>query len=191
MAEWRKGEGAVKRVVVCEKPSQARNVRAAVGSRFGEIVAARGHLYELQEPEDVNPQWATWSGDLLHHGKPYELKPRKGTADARKALKAALRGAGEAIVATDCDREGTLIGMDAVRMAGFRGKVSRAIFSAEDPRTIRAAFDDLRPARGVRRAAPGRRGAAPRRTRSSTSRSPEPPLARCSRKAAASSESGA
>ena len=47
-------------------------------------------------------------------------------------------------------------------MAGFRGKVSRAIFSAEDPRTIRAAFDDLRPAGefdGQRRAGEARRQA--------------------------------
>jgi len=40
-------------IVITEKSSQAKDVRAAVGSRFGEILPAEGHLFDLLEPEDV------------------------------------------------------------------------------------------------------------------------------------------
>ena len=48
-------------IVITEKSSQAKDVRAAVGSRFGEILPAEGHLFDLLEPEDVVPAWKRWS----------------------------------------------------------------------------------------------------------------------------------
>jgi hypothetical protein len=42
-------------IVITEKSSQAKDVRVAVGSRYGEILAAEGHLFDLLEPEDVVP----------------------------------------------------------------------------------------------------------------------------------------
>jgi DNA topoisomerase III len=48
-------------IVITEKSSQATDVRAAVGSRYGEILPAEGHLFDLLEPEDVVPAWKHWS----------------------------------------------------------------------------------------------------------------------------------
>jgi DNA topoisomerase-3 len=48
-------------IVITEKTSQAKDVRAAVGSRYGDILAAEGHLFELLEPEDVVAAWKRWS----------------------------------------------------------------------------------------------------------------------------------
>ena len=42
-------------IVITEKSSQAKDVRAAVGSRYGAVLPAEGHLLDLVEPEDVNP----------------------------------------------------------------------------------------------------------------------------------------
>jgi DNA topoisomerase III len=42
-------------LVITEKTSQAKDVRAAVGSRYGTILPAEGHLFDLLEPEDVVP----------------------------------------------------------------------------------------------------------------------------------------
>src|SRR5437763_2514627 len=44
-------------IVITEKSSQAKDVRAAVGSRYGDILPAEGHLFDLLEPEDVVPAW--------------------------------------------------------------------------------------------------------------------------------------
>ena len=40
-------------IVITEKTSQAKDIRAAVGSRYGDILPAEGHLFDLLEPEDV------------------------------------------------------------------------------------------------------------------------------------------
>ena len=52
-------------IVITEKSSQAKDVRAAVGSRYGAVLPAKGHLLDLCEPEDVNPAWKRWSSVLL------------------------------------------------------------------------------------------------------------------------------
>jgi hypothetical protein len=39
-------------IVITEKTSQAKDTRAAVGSRYGDILPAEGHLFDLLEPED-------------------------------------------------------------------------------------------------------------------------------------------
>ena len=46
-------------LVITEKSSQARDVRAAVGNRYGQILPAEGHLITLREPEEVNPAWSS------------------------------------------------------------------------------------------------------------------------------------
>jgi len=42
-------------IVITEKASQAKGVRTAVGSRYGSVLAAEGHLLDLLEPGDVVP----------------------------------------------------------------------------------------------------------------------------------------
>ena len=54
------GAAVTRQVVITEKASQAMDVRAAVGSRYGTVLAAEGHLLDLYEPEDVNPAWKRW-----------------------------------------------------------------------------------------------------------------------------------
>ena len=45
----------MKTLVIAEKASQARDIRAAVGDRHGPILPAEGHLLRLAEPEEVDP----------------------------------------------------------------------------------------------------------------------------------------
>jgi DNA topoisomerase IA len=52
-------------IVITEKTSQANDVRAAIGSRYGDVLPAEGHLFDLLEPEDVVPAWKRWSPILL------------------------------------------------------------------------------------------------------------------------------
>ena len=48
-------------------------------------------------------------------------------------------------LATDCDREGQLIGQEILEHCRYRGEVLRVMFTAQDPETIRAAFRRARP----------------------------------------------
>ena len=134
-------------VVITEKASQARDVRAAVGSRYGAVLAAEGHLLDLCEPEDVNPGWKRWSTVLLKPDGLYGTKPATGGNKAAKlkAIRAALKTADRVWLATDCDREGQLIGQEILEHCRYRGEVMRVMFTAQDAETIRAAFRRARP----------------------------------------------
>ena len=45
---------AMATLIITEKSSQARDLRAALGDRFGQILPAEGHLLRLAEPHEVN-----------------------------------------------------------------------------------------------------------------------------------------
>jgi len=64
--------------VITEKTSQAKDVRAAVGSRYGSILAAEGHLLDLLEPGDVVPAWKRWTTTLLRPEGFYGTRPAIG-----------------------------------------------------------------------------------------------------------------
>jgi DNA topoisomerase-3 len=134
-------------IVITEKTSQAKDVRAAVGSRYGDILAAEGHLLDLLEPEDVVPAWKRWSPIILRPEGLYDTCPARGGNKAvkLKAIREALRTATRVWLATDCDREGQLIGQEILEHYKYRGDVMRVLFTAQDSQTIRDAFGRAKP----------------------------------------------
>ena len=134
-------------IVITEKTNQAKDVRAAIGGRYGAILPAEGHLFDLIEPEEVSPDWKRWTPALLRPEGLYGTKPATGgnKAPKLKAIRDALRQAKCVWLATDCDREGQLIGQEILEHYGFRGTVMRVIFTAQDPQTIRDAFARAKP----------------------------------------------
>lgn len=130
-------------IVITEKSSQAKDVRAAIGSRYGMVLPAEGHLIDLLEPEDVVPEWKRWSPVLLRPEGLYGTRPAKGgnKATKLKAIREALRTAKRVWLATDCDREGQLIGQEILEHCKYRGQVMRVLFMAQDAQTIRQSFD--------------------------------------------------
>src|SRR6266849_510620 len=134
-------------IVITEKTSQAKDVRAAVGSHYGDILPAEGHLFDWLEPEDVVPAWKSWSPILLRPEGLYDTCPAKGGNKAAKlkAIRDALRTAKRVWLATDCDREGQLIGQEILEHYDYRGQVMRVLFTAQDSQTIRDAFAGAKP----------------------------------------------
>ena len=134
-------------IVITEKTSQAKDVRAAVGSRYGDVLPAEGHLLDLLEPEDVVPAWKRWSPILLRPEGLYGTRPAEGgnRAAKLKAIREALRTAKRVWLATDCDREGQLIGQEILEHYNYRGQVMRVLFTAQDSQTIRDAFGRAKP----------------------------------------------
>ena len=133
-------------IVITEKTSQAKDVRAAIGSRYGDILPAEGHLLDLEEPEEAVPAWKRWSPILLRPEGLYATRPANGgnKASKLKAIRDALRNARRVWIATDCDREGQLIGQEILEHYKYRGEVMRVLFTAQDPQTIRDAFGQAR-----------------------------------------------
>jgi DNA topoisomerase-3 len=134
-------------IVITEKTSQAKDVRAAIGSRYGVVLPAEGHLFDLLEPQDVVPGWKRWTPILLRPQELYGTRPAKGGNKAAKlkAIREALRTAKRVWLATDCDREGQLIGQEILEHYKYRGEVMRVLFTAQDTQTIRQSFDRAKP----------------------------------------------
>lgn len=130
-------------IVLCEKPSQARNILKAVGRSYGDVVSARGHLLRLTFPHEEKPEWKKWSTDLLRppSGR-YALRPDDGAgkSECLQTIKTALSQVDTVFIATDCDREGQAIAEHILRYLRFQGSVRRVIFTAEDERTLAGAF---------------------------------------------------
>ena len=99
-------------IVITEKTSQAKDVRSAVGSRYGDILPAEGHLFDLEEPEEAVPEWKRWSPILLRPEGLYGTRTTDGgnKASKLKAIREALGTAKRDWPPTDCGGEGRRIG---------------------------------------------------------------------------------
>jgi DNA topoisomerase III len=139
-------------LIITEKTSQAKDLAAALGGRFGKILPAEGHLLRLAEPDEIDPAWKRWSCALLKPDGLYPTRPAAGGNKSAKlkAIAAALKSCETVIIATDCDREGQLIGQEILEHLRYRGAVQRALFTAQDPKTLRQAFATLKPNREMR-----------------------------------------
>jgi len=123
------------------KTSGGANVISfATGNDEYDVVSLRGHILELDYPEEFND----WSGsspvDLVYAPQVKTVRA-KSTLDAIRDLS---KSSDEVIIATDYDREGELIGLETVRAAGAdMNKVRRAKFSALTKGEVEAAFSNL------------------------------------------------
>ena len=137
----------VDQIVTTEKTSQAKDIRDAVGHRYGTILPAEGQLFDLFEPEAAEPAWKRWSATLLRPDGFYPTKPAGGgnKAPRLQAIRDALENSQACLAATDCDREGQLIGQEILKHYGYKGEVRWVMFTAQDAQTIREAFTKARP----------------------------------------------
>ena len=130
-------------LVVAEKPSVARAIRAAV--RPPRVLALRGHFLELDFPGE----YARWRGvdpeRLFSAPVTWVVRDRRSYAELAEAVK----GSGEVVVATDNDPEGELIGYEVLlaarRALGRDPPLRRMRFNATTPAELRKAWAALEP----------------------------------------------
>jgi DNA topoisomerase-1 len=125
---------------------QVRGVNAYDLRRDGEewtVVGLRGHVLELDYPPSLNDWGAIEPKDLVW------AEPKRQVADHGSRHVAALRDlardAGGVVVATDHDREGELIGKEAVEVvteAADGAPVERVRFSSLTEGAVQRAFED-------------------------------------------------
>jgi DNA topoisomerase III len=148
-----------KSLIICEKPSVARDVAASLPGTFtksGEFLEsdsyvvgfAVGHLLEQVDPDEYDAKFKRWKFEDLPI-LPDEFRYEARDARAKKQLgllhKAMRRKDVDTIVnACDAGREGELIFKLILQTSGVTKPVRRAWFSSMTKSAIRAAFDDLR-----------------------------------------------
>ena len=106
------------------------------------VLGLRGHIIELDYPEELS----RWS--LSNLGQLLETTPLKKVSEPRivEAIRSIVREFDRVIIATDFDREGELIGWEAleiIRAVNPSIHVERARYSALTREEIERAFSDL------------------------------------------------
>jgi len=102
------------------------------------IVSLRGHIIQLDYPEKFK-SWNIEDLQKLVDEEPVKMIKEKGVANILRTLG---KDADIVIIATDYDREGELIGVEALSLIPRR-PVKRAKFSALTEEEIRKAFENL------------------------------------------------
>lgn len=149
------------KLIVNEKPSQARNFAKALGGSSGtfdgeeyEIAALVGHVLELKQPSDQVPpelaeKYRKWSLEALpwsYDDIAFEKDVRGDVEDVIERLREAVGRADEVVIATDVDPsgEGELLAWEALDFVGWDGPTWRMYFVDEAPNSIRKAFKEMK-----------------------------------------------
>src|SRR2546429_6261949 len=152
----------VRRLVLAEKFSAARRLAQILSqgktetvraegfsyfqfSRAGDhviIFPLRGHVVEIDYPAEAH-DWKDTDLDVLIDMEPIRHEPPPALHDTLRRL---AEGTDEVVLATDYDRQGELIGVEALEtLRGQRPDLParRARFSAMSPSEVRRAFETL------------------------------------------------
>ncbi|HEY2289333.1 MAG TPA: DNA topoisomerase 3, partial [Thermoanaerobaculia bacterium] len=157
--------------VLAEKPAVARDIARVLGASQREegclrgngyvVTWAIGHLVELAQPHEINPDWKRWRRDHL------PMLPRDWplvVSEETKAQFEAVRRVINApeiervVCATDAGREGELIFRYIYEAAGCRKPFQRLWISSLTPDAIRQGFRKLRDGRDLDPLADAARG---------------------------------
>lgn len=149
----------VKKLIVAEKPSVARDIARVLGVRgkdegmlTGEnyvVTWALGHLVALCEPDELDEKYKKWRWEdlpIVPDEIPLKVLPktRSQFAVVKKLMNSAEISS--IICATDSAREGELIFRYIYRMAKCKKPVERLWISSMTDQAIRQGFEKLRPA---------------------------------------------
>jgi DNA topoisomerase-3 len=158
-----------KTLVITEKPSVARDIAAALGGLAdrdgwfegdGHVVTwAVGHLFELLEPEEIDPAYKRWTlANLPILPERFQVKPKKGQAERIRTIQRLIArdDVDEVVNACDAGREGELIFREVAQYFANQKPVRRLWLQSLTQDAIRRGFQQLEPGRkfeGLGRAA--------------------------------------
>lgn len=151
----------MRRLIICEKSHAAQRIalilsdgsynRLSVagtpvlhfkkGPDDCHVIGLRGHIIELDYPDEFN-DWASTPPKKLIAAEP-EKRVNPSATKIMRAIEDLARGSDEIIIATDYDREGELIGVEALEHVETKAAVRRAKFSALTKGEIERAFGSL------------------------------------------------
>lgn len=148
----------MKKLIVAEKPSVAKDIARVLGAKrrgdgylYGEdyvITWAIGHLVSLCEPGEVNEKWQKWNMyDLPMLPASIPLKALPATEKQYNTVRRLMNSEKIAsiICATDSAREGELIFRYIYELADCKKPVERLWISSMTDAAIRQGFENLKP----------------------------------------------
>ncbi len=150
----------MKKLVIAEKPSVARDIARVLGCKkqtknFIEgkeyiVTWGLGHLVTLADPEDYNVNYKEWRMEDLpmmpEHMKLVVIKQTRGQFNAVKTL-IHKNDVGEIIIATDAGREGELVARWILEKVGNKKPLKRLWISSVTDKAIKEGFRNLKDAK--------------------------------------------
>lgn len=147
----------MKRLVLAEKPSVARDIARVLGCQNKShsymegkdyiITWALGHLVSLADPEQYGEKYKTWDMETLPMmPKHWKLTVLRGTSKQFQAVKKLIlrNDISDIIIATDAGREGELVARWILQMSGNKKPVYRLWISSVTDKAIKDGFAHLR-----------------------------------------------
>jgi DNA topoisomerase-1 len=137
-----------KPLVIVESPAKAKTLTRFLGDRY-EVQASVGHIRDLPEsareipPEIKDKWWGRMAVDVDGGFRPYYVVPADKKKNV-KALKDALKGASEVLLATDPDREGESISWHLLEVLKPKVPVRRIEFHEVTEEAVRDAIQHAR-----------------------------------------------
>ena len=144
-------------VCIAEKPSVARDIAHVLGAHTQhdgylegngyQVTWTFGHLCELKEPHEYNPQWKTWSLGQLPMIPPrfgIKLKADQGIAKQFGVIERLMQAAEEIVNCGDAGQEGELIQRWVMQKARATCPVKRLWISSLTEEAIREGFHNLK-----------------------------------------------
>lgn len=148
----------MKSLVLCEKPSVAREIARVLGCNKTSksyiesdkyiVTWALGHLIELKMPENYDPKFKNWNlEDLPIIPDQMGIKVMKQTSHQYKAIEqlSKRKDIKECIIATDAGREGELVARWILEKARFNKPTKRLWISSQTDKAIKDGFKQLKP----------------------------------------------
>ncbi len=147
----------MKKIVLCEKPSVARDIARVLnctkkGDGFLEgneyiVTWALGHLVTLADPETYDDKYKAWKlEDLPMLPQELKLVVIKKTSKQFQAVKTQLhrKDVKEIIIATDAGREGELVARWIIEKANVKKALKRLWISSVTDKAIKTGFQQLK-----------------------------------------------
>lgn len=148
-----------KQLIIAEKPSVAMDIARVLGVKGKKdgyvendkyiISWCVGHLVNIAEPKEQNPEWDRWNLaalPMIPDGK-FKLTVLPDTKKQFQILKRLMNSGDvtEVVCATDAGREGELIFRRVYALAGCKKPVKRLWISSMTDEAIRDGFRNLKP----------------------------------------------
>ena len=147
-----------KTLVLAEKPSVGRDIARILKSNINKgayiegskyvITWALGHLVGLQDPENYDEKYKTWSMETLPMlPKSMKLTVLKKTSKQFYEVKKLLNRSDidEIVIATDAGREGELVARWIIEKVGVKKPIKRLWISSQTDKAITEGFKNLKP----------------------------------------------
>lgn len=146
------------KVCIAEKPSVAKDIARILGANEPhdgymegngyQVTWTFGHLCELKEPNDYQPNWRFWTLaalPMIPQRFGIKLIPDRGIEKQFNTIKSLYAKADEVINCGDAGQEGELIQRWVMQLAGVRCPVRRLWISSMTDEAIREGFNSLKP----------------------------------------------